>query len=339
MASDDTLLSHLVPKLTGGLEDAATDAVAYILNKSDEAMGALNDLLQHDGFEIEPIVSVRTQVAYEDGSRPDMTGYDKGGVERLLVESKFGASLGEGQASHYIKLLDASGPAVLMFISPEVSIETLWAAIGRQMEPCTELRTVGAPPGVRRAEAGCPERHLMLTSWLRLLDCIAAHVSDAAARSDIAQLRGLVLQQDSEAFLPIHPEHLSPIIGRRVGDYYRLVDDVFFAKGQPEGWMVLHGVTSYPFGHGRHFRFSDVSAGCWFGVNHEQWAKDGDTPLWLQVDEDLRASVGEIGTKLNLRTRDRWVPIHPKKRAERAEVLDDVVRQLKAIAGVVGAHT
>ena len=45
MADDDTLLGYLVPRLTSHLEDAATDAVAYVLNKSAEAMGALNDLL------------------------------------------------------------------------------------------------------------------------------------------------------------------------------------------------------------------------------------------------------------------------------------------------------
>ena len=336
MADDDTLLGHLVTKLTGDLEDAATDALAYILSKSDDALGAFNELLRHGGFEIEPITRVRTQVSYEEGdSRPDMTGYDKKDAERLLVESKFGAPLLEGQASHYIKHLDKPGPAVLLFVSPEVRIPTLWAEIRRQMQEDGHLEEIAAPSGVHRARLVGTERHLMLISWIRLLDYISAHVSDAAARSDIAQLRGLVLQQDSEAFLPIHPEHLNSIIGRRVGDYYRLVDDICFARGQHDGWMVLYGVTSYPYGHGRHFSFSDVSGGCWFGVNPEQWAKDGDTPLWLQVGEELRASVGEIRTKLNLRTRDRWVPIHPKTGVERATVLDDVVCQLKSIAKIL----
>ena len=47
MADRYTLLGYLVPRITGQLEDAATEALAYILNSSTEAMGALNDLLQH----------------------------------------------------------------------------------------------------------------------------------------------------------------------------------------------------------------------------------------------------------------------------------------------------
>ena len=153
MADDGTLLSYLVPRLTSHIEDAATDAVAYILNKSDEAMGALNSLIQDGGFGIEPIRRVRTQVSYEEGSsRPDMTGEDKRGVKRLLVESKFGAPLLDGQASHYIKLLDEPGPAVLMFISPEARIETLWVAYGGKWNGRTE--NVDAPTGVHRAKAG-----------------------------------------------------------------------------------------------------------------------------------------------------------------------------------------
>ena len=257
MADDDTLLAHLLPKYTGRLEDAATDAMAYILNRSAEAMGALNDLLRHGGFDIERIAGVRTQVTYEDTSRPDMTGYDKDGMKRLLVESKFEAALGDGQASDYIELLDQPGPAVLMFISPEVRIATLWAAIQREMERSVELKSVDASTRVQRAEAGRPDRHVMLISWLRLLDSMAVPVSDAAVRSDIEQLRGLARRQDAEAFLPIHPEDLSPDLGRRVVGYNRLVDDAVDAKGVENGWMDIRGrsATSQRYGYGRYFGF------------------------------------------------------------------------------------
>ena len=342
MTDDGTLLAHLAPRLASQLEDAATDALAYILNKSDEAMRALNDLLQHGGFGIEPIRRVRTQVSYKDGSsRPDMTGEDRNRVERLLVESKFGAPLLDGQASGYIKLLDKPGPAVLMFISPEVRIETLWAAIRQQMEPCIELKPVDAPAGVRRAEAGCPERHLILISWLGLLDCMAAYVSDAAVEEDIRQLRGLALQQDSEAFRPVHAEHLSPDFARRVVGYNHLVDDAVDARGVKDGWLDISGLsaTSQRYGYGRYVRFKEVPGDCWFGVNHEQWAKNEDTPLWLLLHEDLQARTDEIGKKLDRQVYDGWVPIFPKLRVEEAEVLNDMVRQLKVIARVVGVHT
>ena len=48
-----------------------------------------------------------------------MAGYDKTDAARLLVEAKFWASLLEGQASWYARLLDQPGPATLLFIAPE----------------------------------------------------------------------------------------------------------------------------------------------------------------------------------------------------------------------------
>ena len=114
MADKSSLMAFLVPKLTGQVENAATEALGYILSRSDGAMQALNDLLRGGGFDIEPIVRVETQVTYPDGSRPDVAGYDKNNVARLLVEANFGASLGGGQASGYAQLLDQPGPAAVL---------------------------------------------------------------------------------------------------------------------------------------------------------------------------------------------------------------------------------
>ena len=130
MADDSTLMAYLVPKLTSQVENAATDALAYILNRSAGSMQALNELLGEGGFDIEPVTRVETQVTYEDGSRPDMAGYDKGNVVRLLVEAKFWAALLEGQASGYAQQFDQPGPAVLLFIAPQLRFPTLWTEIG-----------------------------------------------------------------------------------------------------------------------------------------------------------------------------------------------------------------
>ena len=69
MADYSSLMAHLVPRLTSQVENAATDALAYILNRSEGAIQALNDLLREGGFDIEPIVRVETQVSYPDGSQ------------------------------------------------------------------------------------------------------------------------------------------------------------------------------------------------------------------------------------------------------------------------------
>ena len=338
MTEKSTLMAYLVPRLTRQVEDAATDALGYILNKSAQSMQALNDLLRGDGFDIEPIARVKTQVTYEDGSRPDMTGYDQNNVKRLLVEAKFGAALLDGQASDYVQQLDQSGPAVLLFISPVVRISTLWAGIVRQMQG--RLKRIESPQGVKRAKVIGTDRHIVLISWARLLDAMAAMSGDAAISADIRQLQGLAQGQDAKVFLPIHTEELSPSIGRRLDWYCRLADNVVDDRGVEQQWMNIENARATPqrYGYGRYFRFSGVAGFFWFGVNHQEWARSGDTPLWLLVDESNAGSRDAIGRALSVEVQDGWVPIHLRLGVEYCEVLDNVETQLKRIAEVVGVR-
>ena len=112
MPQESTLLAYLVPRLTSRVEDTATDAIAFILNRSPTCRDALGLLLREGegSYHVNALTSFDTQVTYKDGSRPDMVGYDQGGGKRLLVESKFWATLLEGQASSYFdQLEDAEG--------------------------------------------------------------------------------------------------------------------------------------------------------------------------------------------------------------------------------------
>ena len=302
MTDTDTLMAYLIPRLTNQVENAATDALAYILNRSTLSLQALNNLLQEGDYDIEPIARVETQVTYEDGSRPDLTGYDKRGVKRLLVEAKFWAALLDDQASGYARQFDQTGSAVLLFVSPEIRIPTLWAEITRQLEKQSPLEVIDSPSGVRRAKVIGADRHVVLVSWTRLLDSMAALAGDASVQADIQQLRGLAQRQDAESFSPIHSEDLSPNFGRRVIGYNQLVDDVVDSRGVQEQWMDIDALRATPqrYGYGRYFRFSGVSGSCWFGINHERWARSGDTPLWLllSIGSSIPISIDEIGRQL-----------------------------------------
>ena len=283
MADNSSLMAHLIPRLTIQVENAATDALGYILNSSAQCMQALNDLLRESGIDIEPITSVKTQVTFEDGSRPDMAGYDKVNVKRLLVETKFYAALLKDQASGYAQQFDEPGPAALLFVCPELRIPTLWGAIRRQIEEHWKLDPIASPSGGRRARLLGTELQLVLTSWIRLLDRMDALAGDDIVKSDIRHLRGLAQVQDAQAFLPIRSEELSPSLAHRVVWYRQLVNDVIDAHGVSDGWMHIQGLRATPqwYGYGRYFRFPEVVGYFWFGVNHERWAGSGDTPLWL----------------------------------------------------------
>ncbi len=346
MPSETSLMAHLVPTLTPQVENAATEALAYILNGSSQCMQALSELLQEGGFGIEPIVRVRAQVTFPDGSKPDMAGYDKNNRLRLVVEAKFWHTLSEDQTVGYAKLLTQPGPATLLLIAPEPRIPTLWAEIHRQMEQQSRLEAIESPSGMQRAkviwtEPRETETHLLLVSWVRLLDRIEVSSEDDGVKSDIRQLRGFAQSQGDKGFLPIRSEEMSPSLARRMFWYNQLIDDAVWGKGIHDGWIDSSRTRaqSQRYGYGTFFRLSDSSVDFWFGVNHERWAGSGDTPLWLNCQwwNRLGYNLDEVNRQLNVQFQEDWLPIHLKTGVEYDEVLDGVVSQLKKIDELIRA--
>ena len=219
MPQEFTLLAYLAPRLTSRVEDTATDALAFILNKSPACRNALGILLREGegSYHLVALASFDTQVTYKDGSRPDMVGYDQAGEKRLLVESKFWATLLEGQASSYFNQLEDAGPGVLLFIAPTTRLEILWGEITRQMESGPDgvnLEAVETSQQIHRARVTEPakqDKRLLLVSWPLLLDRLAAAVPpDSLVASDIRQLRGLAQQEDDEASNPSIQQNSAP---------------------------------------------------------------------------------------------------------------------------------
>ena len=340
MSNTDTLLSYLVPKLTNQVENAATDGLGYILEKSESAMDAFNLLLQQGGYAGNPIARVETQASYDDGSRPDMTGHDEDNVKRLLVEAKFWAALSDGQASGYLEQFDEPGPAMLLFIAPEARIATLWAEIKRQINDDGQrrLETPVVSNAMRSAAVAGEEKRLMLVSWRGLFARLAASEDNDDVEGDIYQLQGLADGQDADAFLPVHGQDVSPEIGRRILGYNALAYDVV-ERGKTEKWLVTKGlrVTPQIYGYGRFFRFSGVESDFWIGINCEKWAADDDTPLWLWAVDETPKTLETFAKALSVQVYDQWIPIHLRKRMEFHAVLDDVAGQLKTIGGIIGA--
>lgn len=119
MDENHSLLAHLVPKLTNGVEDAATDALAFILNGSEACRDALVTFVSDDKHRLAPLQLASTQVGVPDGGRLDLVGYDADDEMRLIIESKFWAGLLSGQVSGYVTHLASDGPVTLLFVAPE----------------------------------------------------------------------------------------------------------------------------------------------------------------------------------------------------------------------------
>ena len=346
MGNESSLLAYLVLRLSRG-ENTATDALAFILNKSEACRGALDSLMSEQGFNLEPIARFETQVTHEDGSRPDMVGYDRDGHKRVLVESKFWAPLQDGQASRYFGQLEQPGPGLLLFIAPGSRIETLWPEIRRQMETGehpAQLQFEEILDRMRRARVASSENRLMLVSWDLLLERLAAAVpADSQVASDIQQLRGLVEEQDLEAFQPLQREELSPSLARRVLSLERLINDVV-ARGDDRDWMSQGKSIRYEeMCFGRYFGLRDGHGDdMWLGAAFWMWARRADTPLWLWIDSSSPISAHHLRSlenPIDVFEEDDgiYVPIHLPVGVKYHRVLDDAVDQLRRIARAVVA--
>ena len=229
---------------------------------------------------------MRTQATGREDERPDIAGFDQNDQECVLVEAKFWAGLTEKQPVAYLERLPENDPSALLFVAPAARIESLWAELFRQVEQSTSgitLESVQEAEMLRSAAAG-GGRWLMLTSWKNLLDRMAAEAAadaDSHMETDIRQLRGLAVQEDADAFLPLRQEELGPEFPRRMLRLRELIDDVT-ERGIQAGWADTKRLRATPQvwgAYGRYLRLGGEET--WFGINFVDWASNWATPLWL----------------------------------------------------------
>ncbi len=333
MSDHDTLLAYLVPKLTGGVEDAATEALAYILNKSASCRESLAELI---GIDVGDLGRVETQVIAPDQSRPDLVWFDGDNERRVIVEAKFWAGLTENQPKAYIEQLPETEKSVLLFLVPEVRINTLWHTINiRAGGDGIQLETVGSSSRVPTAEVSGTEQRLIMVSWTRLLNGMLSVAENSEISADIIQLLGLAQRQDEEAFLPLHAEELGPAFARRIKGIVRLIEDAVVARGARQGWINISGLStsSLGYGYGRYFRFSEADEVWRLCLDYNQWATGGETPLWLQSGGGV--NLAEAIDQSRFLVNGSWIAIYLKTGVEYDDVLDDVVRQLQEIGEAV----
>ena len=340
MTNEDTLLGYLVPRYASVTENAATDALAYIMNRSVRCMGTLNALVQTVGGEhTKPVIRVETQVSAPFGSIPDFVGFDDNGDRRVVGESKFGAGLGEGQAGVYLKLLPDTGPAVLLFVVPAMRIDRLWAAVIADAEKYGwEVAADGAVGATRRsASVVGTKKWLMMVSWGDVLTRMKSSASgEPGTLADIEQLLGLTRREDAAAFLPLSQEELGQAFPRRMQGMNRLIDEVT-ELGKTKGWINKEGVSSVPqwHGYGRYFRFTGVEGDyttAFLGVNFWLWADKVATPLWLRFGQGFTDwMLAQVDVEVYRFWSAQWTPIYLKTGLEYHELLDDVESQMQAI--------
>jgi hypothetical protein len=106
------LFGHLASRFSTHPENLATEAVAFIVNRSATMREALRRLAGRTGIELPPIATFHPQARDGQGNIPDLVGVDATGAERPVIENKFWAGLTENQPAGYLDRLHAEGGAV-----------------------------------------------------------------------------------------------------------------------------------------------------------------------------------------------------------------------------------
>ena len=342
-----TLLAHLAlqKKFSDKYENIAVEALGHILSESDAARHVLSDVLRTGGAEVGEIARVETQVSGEEGTRPDLKGFDQHNKERVLIETKFWAGLTDNQPVAYLEQLPENQASALLFVAPAKRFDLLWQEMCRLVrEAEIELIRGHEEANLWSATVG-GKRRLMLTSWTYLLgrmDDGASTSREPHTESDIQQLRGLAEQMDDGAFLPLRREELGPEFPRRLRNLERLVNDVIERLVQKE--LAAKGEASRSnTAYGNRLQLS--GAGAWFGIDHYKWDEVRDTPLWLHFNaawqsvqpfSEIRERLQPLAPELFKYADDVLViPIYPPVNVEYDAVLNAVVARLKEVAELI----
>lgn len=355
MADNQTLLNFIAMKHANSRENVAVDALGYILRNSPATREALTDLLRGANVAVAPIFSAITQATGEGGERPDLACYDEQDNECLLIEAKFWASLTERQPNAYLERLSKGVPSALLFVAPAARLYSLWADLQQRMVK-ENIQLTEQTNNVHHISATVRRRnqHLMVVDWVTLLDAMAQRAQsagDTAAANDIDQLRGLAAREDEEAaFLPLRPEEMNPEIPRRIRSWKRVVDGVLQEMTE-SGWVRADNkrpsIDDTLEFYGRMLDFAGTRA--WFGVDHEQWAKRRNTPLWIELyssealpdNEESRQRLREIENRYPGEGADEetwFVPIFVPTGEEHTAVQKHIVERLEFICRLIDAE-
>ncbi|HXH81507.1 MAG TPA: hypothetical protein VNN07_01110 [Candidatus Tectomicrobia bacterium] len=352
------LLAHLAPHFRGGEENAATEALGYILNASRPVRSALAQVLGELGARVPSDLVFRTQVADPDQTTPDLVGVDVEGRELLIIESKFWAGLTAAQPAGYLDRLQRSGGSILLFVVPAARFETLWPALLHRATSAgfalVERRSLQGASGQAVILGGGTV--LGIVSWTTILDAArpaAVAAGEEAILADIAQLAGFCGRMDEEGFFPLRSEELTGNLPARIGQYKRLVDDAADRLRELRvvtvdgiGAQTTGGFRPSPW-YGRYFRVRGHYA-C-LRCDPHLWSRLRPTPLWLQLrGPDWRPSPALADALRALILRDPpdvlrdaeggllvplWLPVGK----ERDDVLQAIVAQVADLASMLPA--
>ncbi len=274
MPEDKSLLSFVARRHSQGLEDAATDALYYILSRSTSARLALSHFLSHDQAPLH-IAKVSLQASAAHGATPDLSCLDRDGKMLAFVESKFWATLTHNQPVTYWESLPANRPSVLLFLAPQsrVNDDYLWnELVDRLSKADHEIGPADRNETRIAAPSNTDTRHLMLTSWRSLLGFLAQRTKkdgDSQATFEISELQGLTSDVITKG-KPKRDENLKRLIAEAL------------KRLEQSGWANTDGLSAghgYDYYHRYHYLAGAIAA---LRIDYTAIKETPDKPLWLR---------------------------------------------------------
>lgn len=335
----DTVLAHLAGPIEQK-ENFATEALAFILNRSSAGREALRQKLIAAVGDVPPLGRIVTQQVVSDESRPDVLLYDQAGQRIGFIEAKFWAALTSAQPVEYLKQLPTAGSGVLVFLAPERRLPSLRAEL---VERCAAAKLSVVPDGPLAFKIG-PHR-LVLMSWSSVLASMRDAVAgDHAIASDVAQLTGLCARLESDGFIPLAREDLEDLrVPRLVIQLANLVNTIVDAA-VASGIVNVKGLKATHFQNATGRYVSFARAGAWVGLNHTNWSRRGGSPIWIRFTSGDWGCADALRPLLqpwmSMDPPRAWcddedgavrVPLRLRAGAEQGLVVADVVEQLREL--------
>jgi hypothetical protein len=277
-----SLLGQFYTRIKGSQEDIASEGLVYILNRSKAARDVIGRIIKSDlGLDLPDLtyVSQNTGIKLE---RPDVTGCDDNGQERVIFEAKFWASLTDNQPVEYLNRLKEN--SALIFVCPTLRVRPIFDAVLSRLRSASYNFIDKPEKHILNLEHN---RYIIIKTWDEILGGIKLALSqdnNPSLLSDIDQIIGFCNTIDNEAFLPISSDDLSPKYARRINSYYDLIDKVTDElKKRKIADTVGLKATGQKYGYTRYFSVRNY--GLALNVKFESWARDADTPFWVSIKE------------------------------------------------------
>jgi hypothetical protein len=350
---NESLFGHLAFNFSKSPEDLATEALCYSLGKSTAANTAMLNFLRQINPNFPESLNFSTQGVGDKGERPDLIGKNTQGVEIFLGEAKFWAGLTDNQPISYLERLKKETGSILLFITPQKRLATLWPEIVRRCQNANLDYAVQSKTTKYLRSARCEHfPNLALTSWRALLNLIQSALEaegEIDTLSDISKLRGLCDRMDEDAFLPIQSPELASMGGTRVVQYCDLAYQLI-GKLVDEELAVTQNLTASGT-HARYGRYFLVGEyGCMIQFNAHWWSTYRETPLWMSIKkgpdspwtfpEEAQAKLisleMEEPSRLIKDGNALIVPLYLPTGKEKDKVMEEVLSQLRDIINKLG---